>query len=99
VVRVEIEDHGIGMAPEDQRQAFERFYRASAGRALRQHGSGLGLAIVKDLIEAHGGQVGVTSQPGVGSTFWFTLFLTDERAVSAESLAPSQQPAPATSLR
>jgi signal transduction histidine kinase len=99
VVRVEIEDHGIGMAPEDQRQAFERFYRASAGRALRQHGSGLGLAIVKDLVEAHGGQVGVISQPGVGSTFWFTLCLTDERAVSAESLAPSQQPAPATSLR
>src|SRR6185295_608397 len=48
-VRVEIEDHGIGMAPEDQRRAFDRFYRASEGRALRQHGSGLGLAIVKDL--------------------------------------------------
>jgi signal transduction histidine kinase len=95
-VRVEIEDHGIGMAMEDQRRAFDRFYRASEGRALREHGSGLGLAIVKDLIQAHGGQVGVYSQPGLGSTFWFTLHTTDERAVGSEPLVPSHRPAPAT---
>jgi signal transduction histidine kinase len=95
-VRVEIEDHGIGMAPDDQRRAFDRFYRASEGRALREHGSGLGLAIVKDLIEAHGGQVGVVSQPGVGSTFWFTLRAADERAVSPEALRPANTPVRAT---
>jgi len=94
-VRVEIQDHGIGMAPEDQRRAFERFYRASEGRALREHGSGLGLAIVKDLIQAHGGQVGVMSQPGLGSTFWFTLRSADERAVGTEPLGQGQQTAPA----
>jgi signal transduction histidine kinase len=92
-IRVEIEDHGIGMAPEDQRQAFDRFYRASEGRALREHGSGLGLAIVKDLIEAHGGQVGVVSQPGTGSTFWFTLRMADERVVSSEALRQMAEPA------
>lgn len=85
-IRVEIEDHGIGMAPDDQRQVFARFYRGSAGRALREHGSGLGLAIVKDLIEAHGGQVGLVSQPGLGSTFWFTLRAAEELAVNPEAL-------------
>jgi signal transduction histidine kinase len=98
-VRVEIQDHGIGMASEDQRRAFDRFYRATEGRALREQGSGLGLAIVKDLVQAHGGQVGVTSQPGMGSTFWFTLRSADERAVSAETLVPGQRPAPATPSR
>ena len=85
-VRVEIEDHGIGLTPEDQRRIFDRFYRASEGRALREQGSGLGLAIVKDLVEAHGGQVGVTSQLGVGSTFWFTLPSADERQVRPQPL-------------
>src|SRR5688572_19020972 len=82
-VRVEIGDHGIGMDAEDQRRAFARFYRASQGRAVREQGSGLGLAIVKDLVEAHGGEVGVTSQPGLGSTFWFTLPAADDRSSSA----------------
>jgi two-component system sensor histidine kinase BaeS len=95
-VRVEVEDHGIGMAPEDQRRAFDRFYRAREGRALREHGSGLGLAIVKDLIQAHGGQVGVTSQPGLGSTFWFTLRTADEPAVNGEPLVASHRTAPAS---
>jgi signal transduction histidine kinase len=95
-VRVEIEDHGIGMAPEDQRRAFDRFYRASEGRALREHGSGLGLAIVKDLVEAHGGQVGVASQRGVGSTFWFTLRTADDRPAGVEASVPAHQAAPAT---
>ena len=73
------------MAHDDQRRAFDRFYRATEGRAIREHGSGLGLAIVKDLVQAHGGQVGVISQPGAGSTFWFTLRLADERPAGAEA--------------
>jgi signal transduction histidine kinase len=84
-VRVEIADHGIGMDAGEQRRAFDRLYRASGGRAVREHGSGLGLAIVKDLIQAHGGEVGVTSQPGAGSTFWFTLPAVDDRAVDSEA--------------
>jgi len=87
-VRVEVQDHGIGMAPADQRRAFDRFYRTTEGRAIREQGSGLGLAIVKDLVAAHGGQVGVASQRGVGSTFWFTLGLAEDRPSSGPA-APS----------
>lgn len=94
-VRVEIEDHGIGMAAEDQWRAFDRFYRASEGRSLREQGSGLGLAIVKDLVEAHGGTVGVQSQVGVGSTFWFTLSVADEGIAGQELPARSSTVAPA----
>ena len=92
-VRVEIEDHGIGLSPEDQRKVFERFYRASSGRSLREQGSGLGLAIVQDLVEAHGGQVGVRSQLGKGSTFWFTLPMADERVAESEPRALPPQTA------
>ena len=96
-VRVEIADHGIGMDAEEQRRAFDRLYRTSGGRAVREHGSGLGLAIVKDLIQAHGGDVGVTSQPGAGSTFWFTLPAVDDRAVASEARVAAWQTA--TSVR
>ena len=88
---MEIEDHGIGLTPEDQRQVFDRFYRASDGRSLREQGSGLGLAIVKDLVEAHGGQIGVTSQLGVGSTFWFTLPSAEEHALEPEPMGLQSQ--------
>lgn len=90
-VRVEIEDHGIGLTPEDQQQVFERFYRASGGRSLREQGSGLGLAIVKDLVEAHGGQVGVMSQLGTGSTFWFTLPSAEEHGADPEPVSLKSQ--------
>jgi signal transduction histidine kinase len=98
-VRVEVEDHGIGMAPEDQRRAFDRFYRATEGRAIREQGSGLGLAIVKDLVEAHGGHVGVTSQAGAGSTFWFTLRMAEERLAGPESAPATPRAAPAAPAR
>jgi signal transduction histidine kinase len=92
-VRVEIADHGIGMDADEQRRAFDRLYRAGGGRAVREYGSGLGLAIVKDLIQAHGGEVGVTSQRGAGSTFWFTLPAGDDRAVASEVRVSARQPA------
>ncbi|MCC7367904.1 MAG: HAMP domain-containing histidine kinase [Chloroflexi bacterium] len=83
-VRVEIEDHGIGLDADDQERVFDRFFRAPDGRRLREQGSGLGLAIVKDLVEAHGGSVGVSSVRGAGSTFWFTLPLAEERPATAD---------------
>lgn len=72
-VRVDVADTGVGIAPEHLPQLFERFYRVDPSRARQTGGSGLGLTIAKRLVEAHGGQIGVTSTPGAGSTFWFTL--------------------------
>lgn len=72
VVRVEVRDSGPGIPPGEQQRIFEAFYR------LRQpdkapEGTGLGLAITRRLVELHGGHLGIESQPGLGSCFYFTL--------------------------
>ncbi len=72
-VQVSVIDEGIGIAAEDLPHIWERFYQATPGVNRALGGSGLGLAIVKQLVEAHGGAVSVTSSPGQGSTFSFTL--------------------------
>lgn len=66
---VSVEDTGVGIAPADQSRLFERFYRARRQESLQERGSGLGLAIVRSIAEQHGGQVGVESRLGSGSTF------------------------------
>jgi two-component system phosphate regulon sensor histidine kinase PhoR len=68
-VRLEVEDNGIGIAPEDQERIFERFYRVDRARSRELGGTGLGLAIVKHLAHSFGGAVGVESQLGKGSIF------------------------------
>jgi two-component system OmpR family sensor kinase/two-component system sensor histidine kinase BaeS len=73
MVRVSVSDSGEGIAPEDVPHVFDRFYRADRSRSRHNGGSGLGLAIAKSLVEALGGQIGVDSQLGTGSRFWFTL--------------------------
>jgi two-component system, OmpR family, sensor kinase len=72
-VRVEVTDHGSGIAPEDLPRVFDRFYRADVARARASGGSGLGLAIASAIVRAHGGTVGVESPPGRGATFWVEL--------------------------
>ncbi len=72
-VRVQVSDTGEGIAPEDISHVFERFYRSDKSRARMTGGTGLGLAIAKAWIEAMGGRIGVESELGKGSTFWFTL--------------------------
>ena len=72
-IEVAVEDSGIGIAPEDAAKLFEKFHRVASPETRDIGGSGLGLYIVKSLIEAHGGRILVTSAPGVGSTFTFSL--------------------------
>ncbi len=72
VVRFTVRQRGPGIPRPEQALVFQRFYRASTGEKV-SGGTGLGLAIVKDVVEMHGGTVGVISKPGKSTAFWFTL--------------------------
>jgi len=72
-IRVSVADTGIGIPFKDLPRIFERFYRVDEARSREQGGTGLGLAIVKHIVQLHGGTVSVTSDPGHGSVFSFTL--------------------------
>lgn len=84
--RVEVQDTGIGIAQEYQERIFERFYQVDGSTSRKRGGLGLGLAICKIIIEAHGGQIGVTSETGQGSIFFFLLPLAGEES-SATNVA------------
>ena len=79
-VRFEVRDTGEGIAREHHDRIFDKFYRVPGARS---GGVGLGLYIAREIVQAHGGAMGVESEPGKGSTFWFTLPVDQEQPAAA----------------
>ena len=84
-VRIEVTDTGIGIPLHAQEKIFDSFSQADGSMTRKYGGTGLGLAIVKQLVGMMGGQLGLTSTPGQGTTFWFTISIDRSSSSDTES--------------
>jgi signal transduction histidine kinase len=82
-VRIEIQDNGIGIAPEYREDIFKMFRRLHSRKEY--DGCGIGLSVCKKIVNRHGGQIGVESEPGKGSIFWFTISSAKEEVPAEEA--------------
>jgi len=90
-IRLEVRDTGIGISQEMCERVFEPFIQADGSDTRKYGGTGLGLSICRQIIEALGGQIGVASEPGKGTTFWFTLNFEKQASPNPQETLPGTQ--------
>ncbi|MBI3547556.1 MAG: response regulator [Elusimicrobia bacterium] len=89
---VSVQDTGIGIAKEDLPRVFERFFQTEAAQKMRRAGFGLGLKIAAEIVKAHGGGIGVESELGKGSRFYFTIPVARQEPPAAPQMTPLPTP-------
>ena len=94
-VEVSVIDTGIGISKEDLPRVWERFFQTKEAMGMRKAGFGLGLKIAREIVQRHGGEMGIESELGVGSRFFFYIPFKTDAAHAAQPPAAAQAPAPA----